>query len=362
MDNYSHIRYALYFIGVAADALVCWLFLQSGLSAKTRTFAEKNSQLLVVQIAIFVFLFSLFCLLLESPLLYFSEFWLEHHYALSDQSLIAWFGDTAKYFAVKLAIEIPLFWLLYRLWRNRKQTWPWLLFAISIPLIFLFAFATPLIIDPIFNKYTLMPQCRLREQMEALEARSGVSGAPIFIVDKSRQTKKLNAYVIGIGGSARVVFWDNTFKLPDDQILAVLAHELGHYVLNHIYWGCAIAIAVSLFLVPVNKYLAEPLFARLPRQWGVQDLRDIAGIPVITLITIAAGFLSDPIANAYSRHIEHEADAFALHLTGDGSALARTFVSLAKTNLTELQPPPFIEFWLFSHPSLKHRIEYVLRR
>jgi STE24 endopeptidase len=110
----------------------------------------------------------------------------------------------------------------------------------------------------------------------------------------------------------------------------------------------------------VNLLWAGKLFARLPRRWGIRGVDDIAGIPALMLIAVSLTFLADPIVNAYSRRVEHEADAFGLHLRKDGPSMARTFVSLSEQNLSEPDPPPFIEFWLFSHPSLKERIEFVL--
>jgi STE24 endopeptidase len=206
-----------------------------------------------------------------------------------------------------------------------------------------------------------MAEGTLKTEISKLADQAGIGGAPIFVVDKSRQSQKLNAYVTGIGNSARIVLWDNTVnKLPQDQVLSIVAHEIGHYVLMHIYIGFAIASAVLLAgLLPAQRY-AEKLVAKLPSSWRISGLTDPAVIPAAMMLLTVINFISDPIVNSISRHEEHQADEFGLKLTGNGPAMARTFVSLSEQNLSLPDPPFWIEFWLFSHPTLKNRIDYAL--
>jgi STE24 endopeptidase len=363
MVTYSRIHYALYFVWTLLDVLCIWVFLQFGWAHKLAEFARSRSHFLIFQLAIFVLGFALYLFIAALPLTYYSGFWLEHHYGLSSQSLPDWLFERGKHFLLGLSIEIPLWWLLYKTVRRFQRVWPLVLFGISIPVILALVFAAPLLFDPLFNKFSPLPGGRLRAQIETLAAQCGLSGTPVFVCDRSKQTNKINAYVTGIGSSARIVVWDTTLKrLPEDQVLAVVAHELGHYVLRHIYWGCAIAVAISLALVPVNMLWTSKLFVRLPKRWEIRALDDIGAIPALVLIATLVSFVADPIDNAYSRKVEHEADQFGLHLTKDGPAMARTFVSLSEQNLSEPDPPPFIEFWLFSHPSLKERIEFALEK
>ena len=361
MLSYSRLRYAIYFFRTFADCACIWLFLQLGWSEKLASFARSRSSLMIGQLAIFVSGFVLFLWLASFPIAYFSGFWLEHHYGLSDQAFLFWLLNRGKGLSLDLIVETPLLWLLYWIVRRFQRFWPLILFLASVPVILALVFAAPLFFDPVFNKFTPLPASPLRSQIDSLAEQSGLKGVPVFVSDRSKQTNKINAYVTGIGSSARIVIWDTTLKrLPADQVLSVVAHELGHYVLRHIYWGCAIAMLVSLAIVPLNFFWSRKLFARLPGRWGIRGLEDIAGIPFLVLVSTLVGFFADPIVNAYSRQVEHEADAFGLSLRQDGPSMARTFVSLAEQNLAEPEPPPFIEFWLFSHPSLKKRIEFVL--
>jgi Zn-dependent protease with chaperone function len=213
----------------------------------------------------------------------------------------------------------------------------------------------------VFNKIELMPESSLRSSIQQLASSAGIGGAPIFTCDRHRQTNEINAYVTGLGSSARIVLWDTTLqKLPPDEVLCVVAHEIGHYVLKHVYWGCAIAVIVSGLLVPLNILVTPSIFRNAPNSWKITSIKDIAGIPLLLLCVSISGFVSEPLVNGYSRRIEHEADMFGLRLIGNRTAFARTFASLSKDNLAEPNPPEFVEFWMYSHPSLGARIRSAL--
>ncbi len=359
----SRLRYAIHFAWVFLDTAFLLAFLQCGWAADLRDFVATRSRHLFARIALYVFLFTLLAVLVQSPFTYATSFWFKHHFGLSDQWFISWLGDWAKNIAIELAIGIPLWWLIYKALTRFARSWPYLVFVGSIPIIFALTFAAPLLIDPIFNKFEAMPQSTLRTKIETLAATAGIAKAPIFTCDKHKQSTEINAYVSGLGPSARIVIWDTTLqKLPDDQTLSVVAHEIGHYVLKHVYWGCAIAVACSLLLLPVNIFLTPRIFENLPAAWKITKLDDIAGIPFVILCSTLVSFASEPIVNGYSRSVEHEADMFGLHLTKDGPSMARTFASLSRENLSEPCPPAFIEFWLFSHPSLGARIQSVMKK
>jgi Zn-dependent protease with chaperone function len=242
------------------------------------------------------------------------------------------------------------------------RRWSIVLWLIFIPFAVATTFLEPLIIEPIFNKVQIMSDGPLKRNISRLAQAAGLPGAPVFVVDKSKQTEKINAYVTGIGSSARIVIWDNTInRLPADQVLAVVGHELGHYALGHIYWGLLMVIGGQLLILLIAQKYAAAFIARLPVSWKLQGLHDMAIIPVIMLVSTLALFVADPVINAISRYQEHQADAYGLKLTGNGPAMASCFVSLAQQNLSEPDPPKWIEWWLFSHPTLRDRIEFALR-
>ena len=212
-----------------------------------------------------------------------------------------------------------------------------------------------------FNKFTPLPPGPLKTRIEALAAKAGIPNAPVYVVDKSKQTHSTNAYVTGIGSSARIVLWDTTIqRMPEDQIVAVVAHEMGHYVLKHLYWGFALSVGGLLVGLPLAQKFVEAMLARYGPLWGVTSLSDYAATPALLLTVSLAGFFLAPLTNGVSRVIEHQADAYGLEVNGNGPAMARAFVSLSEQNLSDPDPPAFIKFWLFTHPPLRERIEFAL--
>jgi Zn-dependent protease with chaperone function len=362
MIAYSRTRYALYFISTAYALFANWLLLETGASAFYRDLALRLSRSLILQTSIVLALVTISTVLIMVPLTYYGGFWLEHHYHLSSQSLFDWLADTAKHIALNYGVQLLTLAIFFFLVKNFPTKWPFFLAGINTPIIIFMLFIAPVVFDPIFNKFTPMQDCSLKERIVKMLARAGVKDAPVYVADKSKQTNKLNAYVTGIGGTARVVIWDNLLKkMPDNQIMAVVGHELGHYRLYHIYIGLALALLFNFLTIPINLYLAAPFAAALPDKWHIKGLSDLAIIPAISMVAIFFSFLAAPATNAFSRLIEHQADEYALAIYGDRESMANAFVTLSEQNLSEPDPPKFIEFWLFSHPPLLKRIQFALK-
>jgi Zn-dependent protease with chaperone function len=169
----------------------------------------------------------------------------------------------------------------------------------------------------------------------------------------------VNAYVTGLLGTKRIVMWDTILeKLNSDEISFVMGHEMGHYTLNHI-WKFIGVIAVTLFVLLFIISRTIGFFIRkFGDKMGFQEVSDIASLPLLLLMFSLLMFVISPVINAYSRSIEHDADAFGLNLTKNGTTAASAFVKLANENLSNPAPNPFIEFWLFNHPTLKDRIDF----
>jgi len=209
-----------------------------------------------------------------------------------------------------------------------------------------------------------LPLSPLRTQIEALAVKAGIPNAPIYVVDKSKQTHETNAYVTGIGSSARIVLWDTILppRMPADQLRAIVAHEMGHYVLRHLYWGFLLTMLGLLFALPAAQKFAEWLLTRFGPRWGISSLTDYAAVPALLLTVSLFSFVSAPLTNGVSREVEHQADAYGLQITGNGPAMARAFVTISEQNLSNPNPPPLIKFWLFTHPPLQERIDFALGR
>jgi len=363
MKRYSEIGYALYFVGTAYSLLALWGVLASGLSARLRRWVQPL-RFSLLRLLGYYLLLTLVLLLLHAPLTWYSGYWLPHAYGLSSEHFGGWLGDVLKSVGVGIATTVPVLWLLFRLIRYSPRRWSLWFWAALIPLIAFGIFAAPLIVDPLFNKFTPLPPSPLRVQIEALAAKAGIPNAPIYVVDKSKQTNETNAYVTGIGSSARIVLWDTILppRMPQDQVLAIVGHEMGHYVLKHLYWGFLLTILGLLLALPLAQKFAESLLRRFGPRWQIDGLTDYAATPALLLTVSLFSFLLAPLTNGVSREVEHQADAYGLQVTGNGPAMARAFVTISEQNLSDPNPPPFIKFWLFTHPPLQERIDFALGR
>jgi STE24 endopeptidase len=362
MRDYNRLRYLFMFTGAFYGWVSLYIYLQTGLAARLRDWMQRRwSANFLLLIPPYVFVLVAFLTVVRLPYSYFAGFHVEHLYGLSNQSALAWLCDVLKAQALT-AVVLSICWQLALFVFSRfPRRWPVILWAGLSGLLAIMIFLAPLVVDPMFNKYTPMAAGPLRSSIEQLAGRVGLKNVPIFVVDKSLQTKKINAEVTGLGDSTRVVLWDNAInRLPPDQLLSVVAHELGHYALGHIFIGFSLSVAgLALVIALLWRYL-DQLIARFPRSWQVKGVLDPTFIPAMMLILSIGSFLGAPVDNAISRWIEHQADAYGLQLNGDRSGMARAFVSLSQDNLADPDPPAFIQFWFFSHPSLRERIDFAL--
>lgn len=363
MRRYARTGYALYFAGTLYGWALLWGVLASGGSARLRNVAERAVKNPWARLAVYYGLLTAGLALAQFPLAWYGGFWRERAYGLSAQSFGAWLGDWLKGEAVTWAISVLLIRLVLWLIQRSPRRWPLWLWGASVPIVAFGIFLAPLVIDPLFNKFTPLPPGPLRVRIEQLAAQAGIPHAPIYVVDKSRQTRTTNAYVTGLGASARIVIWDTTLQqLPSDEVVGIVGHEMGHYVLKHIPWGFAETLAGLLVLLPLTASVAGWTLAKRGARWGLRGMTDLAAVPVLLLTVSALGFLADPITNGLSRRMEHQADAYGLAATHNGPALARAFVYFASHDLSDPNPPPLVKFWLFSHPPIGERINFVLGR
>ncbi len=361
MREYSLIRYVSYFIVPTYSMLLLFFGLHSGLFARLAAAAKRVSSYSIAQFTAFFLGFYLLMTAAKFPVTYVLSFVVPHHYRLSVQPFGGWWGDYMKAQLVAFALS----WLLVgiSLWTvsRFKRYWWLILWSAAVPVFVLAVFLMPLVFDPIFNKYTVMPASPLKQRIVEIAARAGIPDAPVYLVDRSKQTRSYNAYVTGLGSSARIVLWDNILTLPEDQLLAIVGHEAGHYALHHIIIGSGCALAGMFVIFLVSGRFLPWVVPKLPPRWGVETITSLTVVPAVYLGATMVLFVTDPIVNCISRLMEQQADAYSLQMTGDGKALARTFVALSTKNLADPDPPLFVELWSFSHPSLRRRLNEALR-
>lgn len=349
----------LWVVNTALGFLIPVVLLATGLSARFRDRAQRLGRRWFFVIAVYFVLFSVFLWLVELPLAFYSGYVREHAYGISNQTLGKWFGDAGKELLITLIAGPLVLWLPYLLLRHAPRLW-WLVSgALALPLLVVLILVTPLWIAPLFNDFGPMQDKALEQEILRLADRAGIEGSRVFEVNKSVDTKSLNAYVTGFLDTKRIVLWDTLIaRLDREEVLFVMGHEMGHYVLGHL-WQLLIvySLVILLTLYAVHR-TADCILARYHERFGFRELHDIASLPLLLLFLQAITFLLDPPLNAFSRHLERECDRFGIEITRNHVAAATAFVKLQQENLGNPRPGWVYRIWRASHPPLGDRIDF----
>lgn len=358
--SYHRSGNVLWAVSTALSLIIPGVLLFTGLSARLRRVAHSTGRRWILTVAIYAVLFTLVTALLTLPLTYYEEYVRQHAYGLSNQTVSRWLGSWLKGVAVSALGVALVLWIPYLLLRRSPRRW-WLYAGLAtVPLATLVLVVSPIWIDPLFNDFGPMKDQALEARILAQAEQAGIDGSRVYEVDKSVDTKTVNAYVTGLGRTKRIVLWDTILaRLEPDQVLFVAAHEMGHFVLGHTFafiFGAAALITVSLYVV---HRTAGSLLARFSGRFGFNQLSDVASFPLLLLLGGLVSLILVPALLALSRYQEHEADRFALEITRDNHAAASTFVRLQEENLSVPRPGPLYMLWRGSHPALGDRIEFA---
>ncbi|HET9086608.1 MAG TPA: M48 family metallopeptidase [Acidobacteriaceae bacterium] len=365
----TRVRTILAFGGTAWSLTVLSLVLILRWPVHLRNWVERRTARRWVQGLLFLPPAILFLSLISLPLAIYSQH-VELHYGLSVQSWRSWAADQGKGLLLSVAVFTPLLLLLFWIIRRAPKTWwLWFWFA-TLPVIVLGVFISPLWIDPLFNHFSPLQSAdpQLANRLERLAHHAGLDIPPsrMFLMRASEKVTGFNAYVTGMGASKRIVVWDTTIqKLPQDQILFIAAHEIGHYVLNHIYKGLAFTALLLFVLLWLAWLCVRWLVARWGPFWGIRSEDDWATLAIVVLVATCISFLSSPIANFFSRWEEHQADIFgqeAIHglVPNPQQTAQQAFNALGRAYLAAPHPNRGVEFWLDSHPSIDQRATFAL--
>ena len=297
--------------------------------------------------------------LLELPLVYYAGFLRSHAYGLSTQTGSAWLLDQLKSLGFELLLFVPVVLIVYALMRRLPKFWWLVSAALCVPGLLALAFLKPIWIDPAFNQFGPMKDQVLESRILELANRAGIQTDRVYEVDMSTKTRTVNAYVTGLFGTQRIVLWDTLLqRLDQDEVLAVMGHEIGHYVLNHVRSGILLSsILVCLGLLLLDR-ATRWLVHRSCGRWGFDRPDDLASLPVLMGVGLLLSLVLSPVGYAYSRHMEHEADRFTLELNQNNGAAAQAFVALHRENLGFPRPGRFVRLVRSTHPSLGDRIDF----
>ncbi|HEX7517815.1 MAG TPA: M48 family metallopeptidase [Chthoniobacterales bacterium] len=358
-DAYFEGGYWLILWNFLMTAAISLFLLGSRISARMRDFAERKTRFKAMQVALYAILFVLLTTLLAFPLHVYEDFFREHTYGLATQNFSEWFVEQLKGLAFQLVFTALALIGLYAVFRRAPKTW-WIWgTVVTIFFLLIGTIIAPVYVEPVFNKYKPLTDPSISESILALARANEIPVTQVFEVDASRQSNRVSANVAGFLGTTRIALNDNLLRqctLP--EIREVMAHEMGHYILNH---GAKLAMYFGLFFLlgfAVAKAFFDTAVRRWGERWGVRGVADPAGLPLLSLIFATVFFLLTPISNTAVRVTEREADAFSINTSREPDGMAK--VALKLGTYRKLDPTPLEEFIFFDHPSGRARIRMAM--
>jgi STE24 endopeptidase len=343
-------------VGVVMAALIMFLGIARGMKA----IATKITGLPFVHTFVFAAMYSVLTAALTFPFVYYRGFVREHEFGMSNMTFDAWLNELLLGLGVGVVMGGLFIAILYKVirWAGRSA-WIWAATASTL----LMAFAVmiqPLFIEPLFNKYTPMQDGPLKQDILAMARANGIPVDNVFVVDASRQTKRISANVAGIFGTTRIALNDNLLNRGTPaEIKAVMGHEMGHYVLNHIYKALLAMAVIFAVMFAIGQWMFNALTAVFGRFWGVGGLGDIAGMPLLFGILGFLGYLATPAFNTLTRTQEIEADIFGLNAAREPDGFATIALKLAEYR--KLEPGFWEEIVFYTHPSGRNRVAMSMR-
>jgi len=358
-DAYFEGGYWLLLWNYLLAAGISIFLLASRISALLRDFSERIARYKTLQVTCYGVLYLLLVYVLSFPLNVYEHFVREHQYGLATQNFPAWFREQLIGLGITIIGGTIFLVVLYAVfWRAPKTWWIWGT-ATAVVFSFFVLIIAPVFIEPLFNTYKPLAKPEISEAILTMARANQIPVKQVFEVDASRQTTRVSANVSGILGTTRIALNDNLLRqstLP--EIRAVMAHEMGHYVLNH---GAKLLTYLGIFVLigfALTRILFDAAVRRWGDKWGVRDIADPGGLPLLALIFSTLLFLASPLLNTVVRVTEREADAFGINTSREPDGMAKVALKLGAYR--KLNPTPLEEFIFFDHPSGRARIRMAM--
>jgi len=354
--NYNNIKLAIGIGEGIVSFILLLLFVYLGYSLQLETFLSNyfsNPYLLFIS---FLFVLGIVGSVISFPVSYYSGFYLEHKYNLSNQTFWKWIWENFKGLLVSLVIGIPILITFYYVLNTFYSLW-WLPFAIimffiSVVLSQIF----PVLIFPIFYKITPLEDENLRARITNLAINAKLKVENVYKFNMSKNTKKANAAFTGLGKTKRIILGDTLLNnYSTEEIETVIAHELGHYKRKHIVKNILIGTASSF----LTLFIIAMLYQNSLSWFGFDSITQVSALPLLALWSMLIGIIQTPLGNILSRKFEYEADEYAVIETKNPFAFVRTLEKLTEQNLGDKEPHPFVEWFFYSHPSIKNRLKAI---
>lgn len=359
-DAYFEGGYWLMLWDFLYGAAMMLLFLYTGLSRRMRDVAERITPYGPLRTMLYWVPFTIAVAILEFPLTVYAGFFREHKYGLATQTFGPWIADQLKGFALNLIFGALVAAAPFGIVRRLPRTW-WIWGSIvTTAFLIVSVLIGPVYIVPLFNRVTRIHDPAIVHPVLRLARANGIPAHDIYEIDASRQTTRISANVSGFGTTMRITLNDNLLRRASiEEIEAVLAHEMGHYVLNHVYKLILEFFVVIVVWFAVLQWALTRAIARWGDRWGIRGVGDTAVLPLVFLISAGVFFLLTPIDNTIIRTQEYEADMYGLNAARQPDGFAQAAIDLAQYR--KMSPGPLEEIIFFDHPSGHTRIHAAMR-
>lgn len=349
-DAYFEGGYWLLLWNALFGIAVNWALLHFGWSARWSAWAARRVRRPALRTMLYWLPYVAVTTLILLPWTIYTDFWREHQYAMSNLSFAAWASEEATGLAISLVVGALALAAIYAVIRRAPRSW-WLWgTGLTVAFVAFGALLAPVFVAPLFNTYTPMAQSPLRTEILAMAKANNVPADNVYVFDASKQTDRISANVSGLGPTIRISLNDNLLgRTAPEEVKAVMGHELGHYVLNHV-WKLIGGFALIFMFVFLFAWFAAPrLLARHGARWGVRDVADPASLPLLSILFTIAMLAATPLTNSIVRVNEIEADAFGLDAAREPDGFAH--VAMRLSEYRKLEPGTLEEIVFFDHPS-----------
>ena len=358
-DAYFEGGYWLILWDFVVGLLVAWIFLGTGLSKRLRDWNESVSKSKWLQTALYVIEYFVIYSLLTLPWNFYEGYIREHQYSMSNQDVAGFMGDWVKGLVVAVIGGAIVLSIIYAIVRKTPRTW-WIWGSLTgiFFTIVLIAMGPP-ILEPIFNKFYPLQEGPLKEQILSMARANGIPATNVYEYDASKQTKRMSAHVSGFLGTTQISLNDNLINRGSpEEVKAVLGHEMGHYVLHHVFHGIVEFSVLIIVGFAFLKWSFEWARKRYGEKWGVRDVTDMSGLPLLAALLSVYFFVLTPVNNTLTRLQESEADIFGLNTARLPDGFAQAAIHLSEYR--KMEPGTLEEIFFYDHPSGYHRIHRAM--
>lgn len=358
-DAYFEGGYWLLLWDLLYGVAIALLILGLGWSAKMRDFAERVTPFGPLRTIVYVIQYVLLITILGFPLAAYEGFFREKQYGLATQTFGGWLGDQTKLLLINIIFIAIIGAVLFGIVRKLQRTW-WIWGAlVTSAFLVVVQLIAPVYLFPIFNKITRLNDPKVTEPILRLARANGIPVKDVYQIDASRQTTRMSANVSGIGSTMRITLNDNLLRRgTPDEIQAVMGHEMGHYVLNHVYKGVMESLIIVVIWFAALRWALDFALTRWGARWGIRGVGDTAILPLVVLVSSLFFFILTPVLNTLTRTAEFEADMYGLNAAREPDGMARAAIHLGEYR--KMSPGPVEEWIFFDHPSGRTRIHAAM--